>query len=216
VGMLIGSLTLVDRTGKSNVWKITTFKNRNESLTLYERGRAGLEMKLLFREDGDKTFLYNALSAKLFQKNEEERYDNHLGTGFSFIDLSYYPYQSNYNPTLEKEQIIHGVTYLRVNLKPIVPYKYRKVIMFMNKSDLRPARLDFYDKSDILIKTMNIQYSRIKLKENKQSREVSFPSRFEMLDITNETTSFLEFQEIDRDVNLNKSLFEVANLNRSE
>ncbi|MBE7410700.1 MAG: outer membrane lipoprotein-sorting protein [Leptospiraceae bacterium] len=213
-GLVRANLTLIKRSGDSTTWKVNIFRNKDDSLYLFERGGRGLEAKILFKDEGDRVFLYNANSAKIFQKNEEEKFEPHFTTGFSFIDLSGYSYQVNYNPIILGNQDISGKSYLRVSLKPILGYSYKKLVLLFENPILRPTRIDFHDKDGVLFKTLNFKYSKLRIKSKNITSEVEFPSRLEMLDLNTGGISVLEYLDIDRDVIPDKSLFESANLNK--
>ncbi|MCC6275138.1 MAG: outer membrane lipoprotein-sorting protein [Leptospiraceae bacterium] len=213
-GLIRATLTHIKRTGENTAWKVNIFRNKDDSLYLFERGGRGLEAKILFKDEGDKVYLYNANSAKIFQKNEEEKFEPHFMTGFSFIDLSGYSYQVNYNPIIQGNQDISGKSYLRVSLKPIIAYSYKKLVLLFENPILRPTRIDFHDKDGVLFKTLNFKYSKLRVKDKNVVSEIDFPARLEMLDLNTGGISVLEYLEVDRDALPDKSLFESANLNK--
>ncbi|MCE9499928.1 MAG: outer membrane lipoprotein-sorting protein [Leptospira sp.] len=212
-GLLKGTLTVIKRTGDSSVWNTSVFRSKDDSLFLFEKGR-GLEAKILFKDEGDKTYLYNAQTAKLFQKNEEEKFQPHFNSGFTFLDLSGYSYQVNYNPLIQATQEISGKQYIRVSMKPIISMNYKKLVLLLETGTFRPFRIDFHDKDGVLFKTLNFKYTKVKVKEKKQAGEMEFPGRLEMLDLNSGTISVFEYHEFDRDVAPDKALFEISNLNR--
>ncbi len=145
---------------------------------------------------------------------DEEKYESHLATGFSFMDLSGASYQAHYNPIVQSDLKIADQTFKRITLKPIIPYFYSKLILLLNLDSLRPARLDFHDRDGVLFKTMNIKYGPIKVRQNQKTTKEEYASRLEMLDLNTGSISVLEYTEIDKEVRPDPSLFELANLNR--
>jgi hypothetical protein len=212
-GLVKSNLILIRRTGASETWKVNLFRSEGNLLYLMERRGRGLETKLLSLDEGDKVFVYNTLSAKLFRKAEEEKYEIFQNSGFSFIDLSGYLYQANYDPIVNGETEINGESYTRVTLKPIITYDYKKLVLLMSK-DERPFRIDFHDKDGVLYKSLNIKYAKIKFKSSKGLEQKDVVARLEMLDLSTGNIGVLEIQEVDTTVKNDSALFEVENLAR--
>lgn len=213
-GLVKANLILIKRTGDSWTWDMSVFRKGEDSLSLFESKGRGLEYKILFKEDGELIYAFNALSRKIFRKNDEEKYENHLNTGFSFVDLAGTSYQANYNPIVQSDLDVGGKKMKRVALRPIVPYFYSKLILLLESDTLRPVRLDFHDKDGVLYKTMNIKYGPVKVKAKQKVGKEDMASRLEMLDLNTGAISVLEYTEVDRDVKPDPSLFELDNLNR--
>ncbi len=176
---------------------------------------ADWKQKLLTKDEGENVFFFNVLSAKLFRKTDDEKYESLMGTGFFYVDLSGYSYQANYNPLVNSDLEISGETYYRVSLKPILPYFYKKLVLLINKKDLKPYRVDFHDRDGILFKTLNLKYGPIKVKDiSGKVEEEEKASRLEMLDLNTGSITVWEIQEVDKTVNPDASLFAVDNLSR--
>ncbi|MCG9874639.1 MAG: outer membrane lipoprotein-sorting protein [Leptospiraceae bacterium] len=212
-GLIKSNLVLIRRTGASETWKVNLFRNEGNLLYLMERKGRGLETKLLSLDEGDRVFVYNSLSTKLFRKAEEEKYEIFQNSGFSFIDLSGYLYQANYDPIVNGETEINGESFTRVTLKPIITYDYKKLVLLMSK-DERPFRIDFHDKEGVLYKSLNIKYAKIKFKTSKSVEQKEVAARLEMLDLSTGNIGVLEIQEVDTTVKNDPALFEVENLAR--
>ncbi|MCZ8344181.1 MAG: outer membrane lipoprotein-sorting protein [Leptospira sp.] len=214
-GLLKGNYTLIRRNGTSETWKLNRFHNGEDALLLFDRKGRGLETKLLTKDEGENVYFFNVLSAKLFKKTDDEKYESLMGTGFFYVDLSGYSYQANYNPLVNSDLEISGETYYRVSLKPILPYFYKKLVLLINKKDLKPYRVDFHDRDGILFKTLNLKYGPIKMKDTTgKVEEEQKASRLEMLDLNTGSITVWEIQEVDKTVNPDASLFAVDNLSR--
>lgn len=214
-GLLKGNYTLIRRNGTSETWKINRFHNGEDALLLFDRKGRGLETKLLTKDEGENVYFFNVLSAKLFRKTDDEKYESLMGTGFFYVDLSGYSYQANYNPLVNADLEIGGETYYRVSLKPILPYFYKKLVLLVGKKDLKPYRVDFHDRDGILFKTLNLKYGPIKVKDTAGKLEdQEKASRLEMLDLNTGSITVWEIQEVDKTVNPDASLFAVDNLSR--
>ncbi|TGN18780.1 outer membrane lipoprotein-sorting protein [Leptospira idonii] len=213
-GLVKGTYVLIRRNGQSETWKINRFFNGDDALYLFDRKGRGLEAKLLTKDEGENIFFFNVLSAKLFKKTDDEKYEALMGTGFFYVDLSGYSYQANYNPLVNGDLEISGQSYYRVSLKPILPYFYKKLVLLIGKKDLKPYRIDFHDRDGILFKTLNLKYGPIKIKEPGKVDEVEKASRWEMLDLNTGSITVWEIQEVDKSVAPDASLFAVDNLSR--
>ncbi|TGK17575.1 outer membrane lipoprotein-sorting protein [Leptospira fluminis] len=213
-GLVKANLILIKRSGDSWTWDMSVFRKGEDSLSLFESKGRGLEYKILFKEDGELIYAFNALSRKIFRKTDEEKYESHLSTGFSFVDLSGNSYQANYNPVVQSDLEVGGKKMKRVAMRPIVPYFYSKLVLLLEPESLKPIRLDFHDKDGVLYKTLNIKYGPIKVKAKQKVTKEDLASRLEMLDLNTGSISVLEYTEVDRDVKPDPSLFELENLNR--
>ncbi|GBF48690.1 hypothetical protein LPTSP4_01900 [Leptospira ryugenii] len=213
-GLVKGTYTLIRRNGQSETWKMNRFFNGEDALYLFDRKGRGLEAKLLSKEEGENVYFFNVLSAKLFRKTDDEKYESLMGTGFFYVDLSGYSYQANYNPLMNSDLEIAGETFYRVALKPILPYFYKKLVLLVSKKDLKPQRIDFHDKDGILFKTLNLKYGSVKIKEVGKVEDVDKVARWEMLDLNSGSITVWEVQEVDKTVNPDASLFAVDNLGR--
>ncbi|EQA36099.1 hypothetical protein LEP1GSC047_3301 [Leptospira inadai serovar Lyme str. 10] len=213
-GLVKANLILIKRSGDTWNWDMSVFRKGEDSLSLFESKGRGLEYKILFKEDGELIYAFNALSRKIFRKTDEEKYENHLNTGFSFVDLSGTSYQANYNPIVQSDLEVGGKKMKRVSMRPIVPYFYSKLVLLLEPDTLRPTRLDFHDKDGVLYKTLNIKYGPVKVKSKQKVTRDEIASRLEMLDLNSGSITVLEYTEVDRDVKPDPSLFELENLNR--
>jgi len=213
-GLVKGTYTLIRRNGQSETWKINRFFNGEDALYLFDRKGRGLEAKLLTKDEGENVFFFNVLSAKLFRKTDDEKYEALMGTGFFYVDLSGYSYQANYNPVVNADLEIAGEMYYRIALKPILPYFYKKLVLLVSKKDLKPTRIDFHDRDGILFKSLNLKYGSIKIKEGAKVEDVDKASRWEMLDLNTGSITVWEIQEVDKSVTPDASLFAVDNLGR--
>lgn len=214
LGLIKANLILIRRSGETASWDVSIFRKDDDTLYLFESRGRGLEYKILIKDGGEQIYVFNVLSKKIFRKVDEEKYEQHLATGFSFMDLSGVSYQANYNPIVQSDLKAAEQSFKRVSLKPIIPYFYSKLILLLELDSLKPTRLDFHDRDGVLFKTMNIKYGPLKVKQNQKIAKEDHASRLEMLDLNTGSISVLEYTEIDKEVKPDPSLFDLANLNR--
>ncbi|WCL48340.1 outer membrane lipoprotein-sorting protein [Leptospira sp. GIMC2001] len=213
-GLTKANLVLIRRNGQSETWKVSLFRNDGNSLYLMERKGRGLETKLLSLDEGDRIYLFNSLSSKMFRKAEEEKYEIFQNSGFSYVDLSGYLYQANYDPIMNGEMEIASKTYLRVSMKPIITYEYKKLVLLMSKDELRPFRIDFHDRDGVLSKSLNIKYAPVKVKTSSGTTTKELAARLEMLDLNTGNIGILEISELDSTVKTDPAIYSVDNLGR--
>ncbi len=213
-GLTKGNLILIQRSGSSMSWKVNLFRYKSNLLYLFEKKGRGLEFKLLTLDEGDRIYLFNTVSSKLFRKTEDEKYENFLTTGFGFVDLSGYLYQANYDPIVNGEVNLQGQVFIRVTLKPIITYSYKKLVLLYEKNLQRPFRIDFYDKDGVLWKTLNIKYGPVKIKTSSGVSREEKVSRLEMLTLNTGNIGIWEVEEQDTTVRADPVLFDVDNLGR--
>jgi hypothetical protein len=214
-GLTKGNLTLIQRSGNTNSWVVNLFRSRSNLLYLFDKKGRGLENKLLSLDEGDRIFVFNTISSKLFRKAEDEKYENFMNSGFGFVEFSGYLYQANYDPIMNGDIKIKGETFIRVSLKPIITYSYKKLVLLMNKEKMEPVRIDFHDKEGVLYKTLNIKYGNVKFKSGDGSQSNKrMVSRLEMLTLNTGNIGVWEIQEVDQTVKTDSSLFDVENIGR--
>lgn len=213
-GLVKGNLILIRRSGNSDSWKVNLFRQKGRLLYIFDRKGRGLENKLLTLDEGDKIYLYNSISQKLFRKTEEEKYETFQNTGFSYIDLSGYLYQANYDPIMNGEMKQGEEDCWRVSLKPILTYEYKKLVLLVRKENLEPIRIDFHDKEGTLLKTMNLKYTETRHKTTQGVGSKRIASRWEMLDLRSGTIGVWEITELDETVIPDESLFQMENLGK--
>lgn len=182
-GILTGRLTAVTKSGSTAVWDFSMYNKEGKRLFHFSSSKRGLEAKLLYREDGEEIWLWDASRAQLFRKRDYERFQSVLGTGFSYIDLSGYSLQANYNGS---EAILYKTRddgiFTRLSMRPIISSDYSKLVLLADQqSAYRPLRIDFHDRRGIMFKTMRQAYGEVLLKATGKSGMLPSPNRLEVL-----------------------------------
>ena len=223
-GLLTGRLSAVTKTGKSAVWDFSLYRktivkdglNQTAMLYVLSSKRRGLEAKILFRENGDEIWLWDAVRGRLFRKRDLEKYQGVLGTGFSYLELSGAEYQATYTGrravllrTPDKKVMT------RMTMVPINPGLYSKLRLLADQQkEYRPVRIDFHGRRKVLHKTLNFYYGDILLKDQGRTSKTRLPVRLEMLDLRTGVISRMEYFSVDKRVNPDNAFFDPDYLNR--
>lgn len=182
-GILTGRLTAVTKSGSTAQWDYSMYNKEGKRLFHFSSSKRGLEAKILYREDGEEIWLWDAARAQLFRKRDYERFQSVLGTGFTFLDLSGYSLQANYNGS---EAILYKTRedniFTRLSMRPIISSEYGKLVLLADQQkSYRPIRIDFHDRRGIMFKTMRQAYGEVLMKATGKSGSLPSPNRLEVL-----------------------------------
>ncbi len=222
-GLLTGRLTAVTRSGDSAVWEFSLHKKGlkhgeiAETVMLYQFSskRRGLEAKVLYREDGEVVWLWDAPRRQLFRKRDLEKFQGVLGTGFTFLDLSGSGYQAGYSGRSVRLLPEGGKRLARLMMTPINPGLYSSLVLLANPDEsYRPLRIDYHDRERILFKTLNFQYGELLDRKTGRTGAGNLPTRLEMLDLKNGMISRIEYFTLDVSVSPEDAFFDPEYLNR--
>lgn len=214
-GLLRGKMTIIHRSGRTRTFKLNLYKNDENALYIFESRRRGLEKKILYNESGEVIWELDAQSKKLFQKRNQEIYSSALGSGFAFIDLAMQSLQANYDAKVTGKAKFEGRTYMKLELKPLRPGRYKKLVALVDdRKRYRPVRFDFMGQHGVLIKSMTMQYSRLPVRTSKRRVRRRLNSRRDLIDPKSGTISILEIFTGDKTVQPDKSIYRNENLSR--
>jgi outer membrane lipoprotein-sorting protein len=170
---------------------------RNRELTILQKGpekrlirfNAPADVKgvgFLVLED-DLMYLYMPAFAKVRRIASHVKNENFMGTDFTYDDMSQSDYVKNYTPVLEDETDQHYI--LDLTPKPESEIEYSKLIMWANKQTMLPDTVEFYDRSNRLLKTM-IQT------ETRQIDGYWTPQQIEMIDVQDQHKTIMELVNV--------------------
>lgn len=215
-GLYTGKLSAVTKKGDSAVWDFDLYKKDGSSLFQFSSQRRGLEAKVLYREEGEEIWLWDALRNQLFRKRDFEKYEGILGTSFSFIDLSGYSFQASYNGRQAVLLRSENSIFTRLTLLPILESGYsRLAVLADQRASYRPIRIDFHNRDGLLLKAMQFGYDgELLLKTSGKAGAVDFPARVECVDLNSGLISRLEYFTYDESVVPGDALFDPDFLNR--
>ncbi len=215
-GILTGRLTAVTKSGSTALWDFSMYNKEGKRLFHFSSSKRGLEAKILYREDGEEIWLWDAARAQLFRKRDYERFQPVLGTGFSYIDLSGYSLQANYNGS---EAILYKTReagiFTRLSMRPIISSEYGKMVLLADQEKTyRPIRIDFHDRQGIMFKTMRQAYGEVLMKATGKSGVLPSPNRLEVLHLTTGMITRFEVFTYDDSRLPNDTFFDPDYLNR--
>ncbi|MCX7633661.1 MAG: outer membrane lipoprotein-sorting protein, partial [Turneriella sp.] len=133
-----------------------------------------------------------------------------------YIDIANASFIDNYQQKLKgTEKNAHGEFVVIENL-PLDKGHYGKLVVLVDpKKDNRVHRIDFYDSAMVLMKSLTFTYGPLQVREDKNLvREIEFPVRWDMADMSRGTVSTIEFFSVDKTARLDPALFRKENIEK--
>lgn len=215
-GHLKLQLTITTREGKSVVYKASLYQKQNSSFFVFDSLTRGTVLKLLYNDQGQNIYAYHTHDKRLFHKKYLDRFENVLGSGFAYIDIANASFIDNYQQKLKGTETNDEGEFTVVENLPLDKGHYGKLIVLVDpKKENRVKRIDYYDSAMVLMKTLTFTYGMLPVKEDKNlTREIEFPVRWDMADVSRGTVSTLEFFSVDKTARLDASLFKKENIEK--
>ncbi|MCD6162959.1 MAG: outer membrane lipoprotein-sorting protein [candidate division Zixibacteria bacterium] len=173
---------------------------KNRELTIFQKGpekrlirfNAPADVKgvgFLVLED-DLMYLYMPAFAKIRRIASHVKNENFMGTDFTYDDMAQNDYVKNYTPVLREETDQHYI--LELTPKPESEIDYSKLVMWANKQTMLPDKVEFYDRSDRLLKIMNQT-------DTEKLDGYWTPKHIEMENVQDEHKTIMEMTDIKHD-----------------
>lgn len=209
-------LTITTREGKSVVYKGSLYQKQNASFFVFDSMTRGTVLKLLYNDQGQNIYAYQTHDKRLFHKKYLDRFESVLGSGFAYLDIANASFIDNYQQKAKGTEKNDEGEYTVIENIPLDKGHYGKLIVLVDpKKDNRVKRIDYYDSAMVLMKTMTFTYGMLSVKEEKNlTREIEFPIRWDMADVSRGTVSTLEFFSVDKTARLDASLFKKENIEK--
>ena len=209
-------LTITARDGKSVVYKASLYQKQNASFFVFDSMTRGTVLKLLYNDQGQNIYAYMTHDKRLFHKKYLDRFENVLGSGFAYLDIGNASFVDNYQQKLKGTEKNDEGEFTIVENLPLDKGHYGKLIVLVDpKKDNRLKRIDYYDSAMVLMKTLTFTYGPLSIKEEKNvTKQVEFPIRWDMADVSRGTVSTLEFFSVDKTARLDPSLFKKENIEK--
>ncbi len=149
----IVKMQLIDKKGNIKNRELTIFQKGPEKRLIRFNAPADVKgVGFLVLED-DLMYLYMPAFAKIRRIASHVKNENFMGTDFTYDDMAQNDYVKNYTPVLREETDQYYV--LELTPKPESEIDYSKLVMWANKQTMLPDKVEFYDRSDRLLKIMN-------------------------------------------------------------
>lgn len=209
-GLMTGRLTVGGKE-RSLVWDFNLYKKKTDQIYFFQSQRRGLELKLLYKRDGEVCWLWDRLRSTMYRKRDLEKFESVLGSGFTYQDLSGSSYESLYDPV----SIDARANSLVLVMRPMFVSGYTQVRAQMDPAKKRPVRIDFHGKEHVLLKTIKYTYD-LPIYDPRERRKftIAGPMVMDSLDLETGRISRIEFFTLDRKVSPDESLFIAEFLNR--
>ena len=209
-------LTITTREGKSVVYKGSLYQKQNASFFVFDSTTRGTVLKLLYNDQGQNIYAYQTHDKRLFHKKYLDRFESVLGSGFAYLDIANASFIDNYQQKTKGTEKNDEGEFTVIENIPLDKGHYGKLIVLVDpKKDNRVKRIDYYDSAMVLMKTMTFTYGMLSVKEEKNlTREIEFPIRWDMADVSRGTVSTLEFFSVDKTARLDASLFKKENIEK--
>lgn len=154
----------------------------------------------------DEMYLFMPEFGKVRRIASHVKNDNFMGTDFSYNDMASVTYVEDYQAAVTKEE--GGIIHLSLVPRKPKSTEYSKLIMFVDKSNNVPTKIEFYDKSGKLWKVMT--------QENiKQITNYWVSEKIVMKDIKANHSTTMELGDVKFDTGLREKDFSKRKLKRS-
>ena len=214
-GLTQAQFTVTSKKGKVQNYKVRYFKNQVNLLMTFRSPQRGNLLKILYDQLGDQIYAYEVNAKQLKEKKGTGRFDPILGSGFYYTDMVHMPFAENYVSKIKGTAKLEGKNLLKLESIPLIQSKYSKVNFWVDHNKkYKIVRIDYFEISGILWKTMNLEYGKLPSKQKKKTLSVYSPIKYEIFDLKKNTISSLEFLLNNQMVKIHKSLFDKENIEK--
>jgi len=206
----ISEMILIDKKGNEEVREMIMFSQEGEdektsTLMRFLSPKSVKGVTLLNIDDGEKIYLYMPAYNKPRRIASSSKGDEFMGTGLSYEDMSMDYKDKDYEKKLleetDKKFIIEVIT-------SDEDTSYKKIILTVDKEKFYTKKVEFYDMSENLIKTLEIDKVKIDDKGKITPMEIVFS------DIEENRKTKIVMKEIEYDIELSSSFFSIRTLSK--
>jgi len=206
----ISEMILIDKDGKEEIREMVMFSQEGEdektsTLMRFLSPKSVKGVTLLNIDDGEKIYLYMPAYNKPRRIASSSKGDEFMGTGLSYEDMSMDYKDKDYEKKLleetDNEFIIEVIT-------SDEDTSYKKIILTVDKEKFYTKKVEFYDISENLIKTLEIDKIKIDDKGKITPMEIVFT------DIEENQKTKIVMKEIEYDIELSSSFFSIRTLKK--
>ena len=206
----ISEMILIDQKGKEEVREMVMFSQKVEddqtnTLVRFLSPKSVKGVTLLNINDGEKIYLYMPAYNKPRRIAGSSKSDEFMGTGLSYEDMSMDYQDKEYKKTLLQETDDEYIVEVLPNGGDL---SYEKIIIHVDKANFYAKKVEFYETSNELIKTLTI--NKIKIDDKGKVT----PMEIEFTDIEEEDKTKIVIKEIEYDIELSSSFFSIRTLKK--
>lgn len=206
----ISEMTLIDQEGKEEVREMLMFSQKGEdektsTLMRFLSPKSVKNVTLLNINDGEKIYLYMPAYDKPRRIAGSSKKEKFMGTDLSYEDMTMDYKDKDYEKKLlqetENEYLIE-----------VVPTgedaSYKKIILSVDKEKFYAKKVEFYDTSETLTKTLEI----VNIKIDDQGKIT--PMEIEFTDIVENHKTKIVIKEIEYNIELSSDFFSIRTLSK--
>jgi len=206
----ISEMILIDKNGKEEIREMIMFSKKEEddktsTLMRFLSPKSVKGVTLLNIDDGEKIYLYMPAYDKARRIAGSSKSDEFMGTGLSYEDMSMNFEDKDYEKKLLEET---ESVYIIEVIPSDEDTSYKKIILAVDKEKFYTKKVEFYDMSENLIKTLEIAKIKINDKGKITPMEIVFT------DIEKNKKTKIVIKEIEYNVELSSSFFSIRTLSK--
>jgi outer membrane lipoprotein-sorting protein len=206
----ISEMILIDEEGNEEVREMIMFSQegedeKNSTLVRFLSPKSVKGVTLLNIDDGEKIYLYMPAYGKTRRIAGSSKGDEFMGTGLSYEDINMNYEDKDYEKKLLEETDSEFII-------EVIPSEedtsYKKIILTVDKEKFYTKKVEFYDMSENLIKTLEIDKIKIDGKGKITPMEIVFT------DIEENRKTKIVIKKIEYDIELSSSFFGIRTLKK--
>ena len=206
----ISEMILTDQDGNEEIRDMVMFSQEVEddqtnTLVRFLSPKSVKGVTLLNINDGEKIYLYMPAYNKPRRIAGSSKSDEFMGTGLSYEDMSIDYQDKEYEKTLLQET---DDEYIVEVLPSGEDLSYEKIIVHVDKVKFYAKKVEFYETSNELTKTLTINKIKIDDKDKVTPMEIEFT------DIKEEDKTKIVIKEIEYDIELSSNFFSIRTLSK--
>ena len=214
-GLNLAQLTVIGQKGSIKVFRVSHYKKGYNSLMIFKSLSRGKLLKLLYNSQDQKIYAYKIHSKNLSQKKFNDRFNSILNSGFYFIDLKQPFFIDNFISKINGYQITKKGQLIKIENLPLFNGLYGKLVVYVNPpKNYRLEQIDYFDKNNILLKTMEVHHGQLPSRSNKKVHLRDAPLKYKITDLSRNTISNLEYYLNDQDVQISSNIFQKDNIEK--
>jgi outer membrane lipoprotein-sorting protein len=206
----ISEMILIDKDGKEETREMIMFSKKEEddktsTLVRFLSPKSVKGVTLLNIDDGEKIYLYMPAYNKARRIASSSKGDEFMGTGLSYEDMSMNFEDKDYENKLLEETDSEFIIEVMPSEEDT---SYKKIILTVDKEKFYTKKVEFYDMSENLTKTLEIAKIKIDDKGKITPMEIVFT------DVEDNQKTKIVIKEIEYDIELSSSFFSIRTLKK--